>query len=191
MIDLSGTRLGQYELIQVVGHRGMATVYKAYQASLDRFVAVKVLEHTHDQGFAARFKREARVIAQLQHPNILPVHDFGEQDGWLYLVLQYIENGVTLGDMLGQPIASNWALRLIERLLDALDYAHGRGVIHRDIKPSNILMLSPTWPVLADFGIAKLNDNQNLTSSGLIIGTVAYMAPEQATGEPVDARADL
>lgn len=191
MSGLIGTQLGQYHLIEVIGRGGMATVYRAYQPSLDRYVAVKVLQHTDDPVFAARFKREARTIAQLQHPNILPIHDFGEQNGVLYLVLQYIENGASVGDILGEPLPLLPALRLIEHLLDGLAYAHAHGVIHRDIKPSNILMHSPAWPMLADFGIAKLNDNLHLTSSGLVLGTAMYMAPEQATGAPIDAHTDL
>src|SRR6476620_10818707 len=104
MSDLSNSDLGQYHLLEVVRHGGMATVYKAYQASLDRYVAVKVLANSPDPQFATRFKREARAIAQLQHPNILPIYDYGEQDGLLYLVVQYIENGTTLGDLLGTPM---------------------------------------------------------------------------------------
>jgi serine/threonine-protein kinase len=193
MTDLIGTRLNQYELAEIIRRGGMSTVYKAYQDSLDRFVAVKVLFSNRDPQFAARFKREARAIAALQHHNILPVYDYGEQEGLLFLVLQYIEGGTTLGDMLGKPMASPTALRLTSHVLDALDYAHKRGVIHRDIKPANVLMPSPSWPMLADFGIAKLmNDNQQrLTLANQIIGTAAYMAPEQATGRPIDARTDL
>src|SRR6266487_6040455 len=192
MIDLSNTQLGQYQLIEVIRRGGMSTVYKAYQPSLERYVAVKVLMHERDPLFAARFKREARAIAQLQHHNILPIHDYGEQDGLLYLVLPYIPNGVTLSDLLGKLMEPTRALRLTGHILDGLDYAHSHNVIHRDIKPSNILMSSPTWPMLADFGIAKLlTDTQHLTISGQLIGTVAYMAPEQAISTTIDARADL
>src|SRR5689334_624536 len=193
MIDLSNMQLGQYQLIEVIRRGGMSTVYKAQQPSLDRYVAVKVMTHDRDPQFAARFKREARAIAQLQHHNILPVYDYGEQDGLLFLVLQYIENGDTLGDMLGAPLEPAAALRLMSHVLRALEYAHGRGIVHRDIKPANVLMPSPIWPMLADFGIAKLmNDNQQrLTVPGLIVGTAAYMAPEQATGQAIDARTDL
>ncbi|HEU5100024.1 MAG TPA: SUMF1/EgtB/PvdO family nonheme iron enzyme [Roseiflexaceae bacterium] len=184
--------LGQYRIIEPIRQGGMSTVYKAYQESLDRFVAIKVLSHNHDPQFAARFKREARAIAQLQHPNILPIYDYGEQDGLLYLVMQYIENGTTLADMLDGPIEAARALRLIGKVLDALSYAHERGIIHRDIKPANVLLPSPEWPMLADFGIVKLrDDDQKLTIPGLVIGTAAYMAPEQASGLPVDARTDL
>jgi tRNA A-37 threonylcarbamoyl transferase component Bud32 len=192
MTELENTQLGQYQLIEPIGHGGMATVYKAYQESLDRYVAVKVLLSNRDPQFAARFKREARAIAALQHHNILPIYDYGEQNGLLYFVLQYVDNGVTLHDMLGSPMEPAHALRIIGHVLHALEYAHARGVVHRDIKPANILMPSPNWALLADFGIAKLlNDSQHLTMTGFIIGTAAYMAPEQAAGKPTDARTDL
>src|SRR5213595_1792366 len=105
MTDLDNTLLGQYQLIEAIGHGGMATVYKAYQESLDRYVAVKVLLSNRDPQFAARFKREARAIAALQHHNILPVYDYGEQDGLLYFATRYVEQGVTLSDMLSAPMA--------------------------------------------------------------------------------------
>jgi formylglycine-generating enzyme required for sulfatase activity/tetratricopeptide (TPR) repeat protein len=191
--ELIGSQLGQYHIIELVRRGGMATVYKAHQPSLDRYVAVKVLFHNRDPQFAARFKREARAIAQLQHPNILPIYDNGEQDGLLYLVLQYVEQGVTLSDKMGVPFDPVVAFRLIGRLLDALEYAHVRGIVHRDIKPANVLMPSPSWPMLTDFGIAKLvNDNSlQLTTPGLVVGTATYMAPEQATGRQVNARTDI
>jgi serine/threonine protein kinase len=194
MDDLLNSDLGPYHLIDVIGRGGMSVVYKAYQPALDRFVAVKVLHVTQDSTFAARFLREARTSANLQHPNILPIYDYGEQLGRHFLAMQYIENGVTLRDMLSRPLAPATALRLASRLMEALDYAHVRGVIHRDIKPANILMQSPRWPMLTDFGIAKLLSHTqalNLTGTGLIIGTAAYMAPEQAMGGVVDARSDL
>ena len=190
---LINMHLGQYHIIELIRHGGMSTVYKAYQDSLDRYVAVKVLPQDRDPEFAARFKREARALAQLQHPNILPIYDYNEQNGILYLVMQYVDDGRTLGDLLGSRLAPAAALRLTVRLLDALEYAHSRGIIHRDIKPSNVLMPDPNWPMLADFGIVRLlNDTQQrLTIGNQIIGTAAYMAPEQATGKPVDARTDL
>src|SRR3954465_16029279 len=192
MTELENIQLGQYKLLEAIGHGGMATVYRAYQESLDRQVAIKVLLSNRDPQFAARFKREARAVAALQHHNILPIYDYGEQDGLLYFVLQYVDNGVTLHDMLGSPMDPAQALRIIGHVLNALEYAHARGVIHRDIKPANVLMPSPNWALLADFGIAKLlNDSQQLTLSGFIIGTAAYMAPEQAAGKPSDARTDL
>src|SRR5262249_51471453 len=132
MSNYENMRLGQYQLIEAIGHGGMATVYKAHQETLDRFVAVKVLLSNRDPQFAARFKREARAIAALQHHNILPIYDYGEQDGLLYFVMQYVDTGVTLHDMLGRPMDSLQALRITGHVLNALEYAHTRGVIHRD-----------------------------------------------------------
>jgi formylglycine-generating enzyme required for sulfatase activity len=191
--ELIGTHLGQYQIAELIRQGGMSIVYKAYQPALDRFVAIKVLQHTTEPQFALRFKREARAIAQLQHQNILPVYDSGEQDGLLYLVLQYIEGGVTLGDKLGTPVPPANALQLMIRLLTALEYAHTRGIVHRDVKPSNVLLPAADWPMLADFGIARLMSasHQRLTLANQIVGTAAYMAPEQAAGRPVDARTDL
>jgi len=194
MSDLVGRRLGQYELRGVIQRGGMSTVYKAWQPSLDRWVAVKVLAHPGAPEFLARFQREARSIAQLQHPNIVPIYDYGEQDGQPYLVVQYVEDGRTLADLLIAPIEPVRAIGLATHLLSGLGFAHERGLVHRDVKPGNVLMPSPTWPMLADFGIAKLlleTGGGQLTQQGLVVGTAAYMAPEQAHGLPVDARTDL
>ncbi len=191
--NLSNTTLGQYRLIEPVRQGGMATVYKAYQPALDRFVAVKVLLQQHDPQLIARFRAEARAIALLQNPHILPIYDYGEQNGLFYLVLQYVEGGASLADLVGAPLAPARAIGFITRLLAALDYAHARGVVHRDIKPANVLLPTPDWPMLADFGISKLlgDFNAQLTATGMIIGTAAYMAPEQALGKPIDHRTDL
>lgn len=192
MSSLEGKRLGQYHLLEVIRQSGMATVYKGYQPSLDRAVAIKVMAHAQDAQFAARFQREAKAIGQLEHHNILPIYDYGEQDGVLFFVMQYVENGATLRDLLGAPLEPGRAVRLMGQALTGLDYAHTRGVIHRDIKPSNILMPLPHWPLLADFGLAKfVDDKHSLTMPGLVVGTAAYMAPEQASGEPADARTDI
>jgi len=192
--DLAGRRLGQYQLRQVIRRGGMSTVYLGYQPSLDRLVAVKVLAFPGDPEFAARFEREARSIAALQHPNILAVYDYGEEEDQAYLVVQYVEDGRTLVDLLREPQPPLRCLELLERVLAGLGYAHERGIVHRDVKPSNILMASPDWPMLADFGIAKLlleSDREPITRQGFIVGTAAYMAPEQGFGLPVDARTDL
>jgi serine/threonine protein kinase len=192
MSDASEQQLGQYQLTELIRRGAMSAIYKAYQPSLARFVAIKVLFFEGDPQFALRFKRSARMSAGLQHPNILQTYDFGEQGDRLFLVLQYVESGATLDSLLGAPLSLADAAQIMVRLLDALDYAHKRGIIHRDVKPANIMMPTPTWPLLGDFGIAKLrSDTQRVTSSGLTIGTPAYMSPEQATGRGLDTRTDL
>src|SRR5690349_12898756 len=186
--------LGQYRLIEVIGQGGMATVYRAHQASLDRFVAVKVLQHHGNAEYVARFKAEARSLALLQHPNILPVYDYGEQDDVLYLVLQFIPGGASLADLVATGARpAEQVLQIGQRLLDGLAYAHGKGIVHRDIKPANILLPQANWPLLADFGLSKLlsDSGLNLTVPGTIMGTVGYMPPEQVTAQPIDVRSDI
>ncbi|MBN2392522.1 MAG: protein kinase [Anaerolineae bacterium] len=190
-----GKTLGNYRLIEQIGQGGMATVFKAYQPSMDRYVAVKILpsHFTQDATFVARFTQEARVLARLEHPHILPVYDYGEQEGITYLVMRYIEAG-TLHDLIAQQ--GTLSLREITRLMGqvgrALGYAHDQGVIHRDIKPSNVLIDPQGNAFLTDFGIAKIvAGTANFTGTGAVIGTPAYMAPEQGLGKPLDARCDI
>jgi hypothetical protein len=194
MDTLIGERLGQYRITGVLGRGGMATVYRAVQERLGRDVAVKVLRATPDDPqAAARFEREARAVASLSHPNILPVYDYGEDAGVRYIVAQYIEGGRSLAGRLAEgPVPPAEAAELLARVLDALDYAHGRGVVHRDIKPANILLPRPDWPLLGDFGIAQsMSEQTQLTGAGEIIGTPSYMAPERAAGNRSDGRADI
>ena len=190
---LSGHVLGQYRLMERLGRGGMATVYKAYQPSLDRYVAVKVLSTflAQDPDFAARFQREARAIAQLNHPNILPVHDYGQEGDLIYIVMRYVEGG-TLQDILGRPLDLDTAVKIIAQMGGALDYAHQRGIVHRDVKPSNILMADRNWALLGDFGLARMvGASTRITQTGVGMGTPAYIAPEQAQGTGVDARSDI
>jgi serine/threonine protein kinase len=192
--DLVGSTLGHYELVEVLSRDELFTTYKAWQESLDRFVAVKVLAHPQDAQFAARFKLEARILARLHHPNIIPIYDSGEEKDLLYIVSQYIDSEVLLSEMVGQPMETAHALGLVAQVLHALDHAHSRGVVHRNVKPANILLALPTWPMLAGFDIAKLVDQRaqdQLTRHGTIIGTPAYMSPEQVFGLKVDARSDV
>ncbi|MBI5567217.1 MAG: protein kinase [Chloroflexi bacterium] len=192
-MDLIGKTLGQYEIIEAIGRSGMASVFKAYQSALDRFVAVKVLspQRASQENFSERFVREARAIAALNHPNILPIIDFGQQDEHTYIVMKYVPGG-TLSDRLKQPIDLLTTTRLIKQVAAALDHAHSRGIIHRDVKPSNVLLDDNEWAQLADFGLAKIMaSDQLLTSSGISLGTPAYIAPEQGQGEPLDHHADI
>ncbi len=190
-----GMRLGAYQIIEQIGQGGMATVFQAYQPSMDRYVAIKILpsHFTEDAGFVGRFTQEARTLARLEHPHILPVHDYGEQEGITYLVMRYVEAG-TLKDLITQegPIELEEAARILGQVGGAVDYAHSQGVVHRDIKPSNVLIDQRGNTFLTDFGIAKLvAESAQFTASGAIIGTPAYMSPEQGMGQPVDHRSDI
>lgn len=172
---------------------GMATVYKAYHAAVDRYVAIKVLppNMAQDPSFAARFSQEARTIAKLEHPYILPVYDSGNDGGTAYIVMRYMEAG-TLTELLAKDRPDmRQSIRLIQHMAEALDHAHKVGIIHRDIKPSNILLDKNGQAYLTDFGIAKIIEGSlNLTGSN-IIGTPAYMSPEQGQGWRVDHRSDV
>jgi eukaryotic-like serine/threonine-protein kinase len=163
-----GEQLGQYRVVEQIGRGGMATVYKAFQPALNRYVAIKVLPafYAEDPRFLERFRQEAQTVSQLRHPSILSVFDFGEQDGVTYMVSELLPGG-TIEKYLGQPLSVERALELLEPVASALDYAHARGVIHRDIKPSNILLTDDDTPVLSDFGVARMVAGTNrLTGSG-------------------------
>jgi serine/threonine protein kinase/ligand-binding sensor domain-containing protein len=195
MQEQIGRRLGAYQIVEQIGRGGMATVFKAYQPSMDRYVAIKILpsHYTEDESFVARFTQEARTLARLEHPHILPVHDYGEQEGTTYLVMRYVRAG-TLKDLIDRegPMEVQEAARILGQVGSALDCAHSQGVVHRDIKPSNILIDQDGNTFLTDFGIAKLvAETAQLTASGAIIGTPAYMSPEQGMGQPVDYRCDI
>src|SRR5688572_6020806 len=172
----------------------MAAVYKAYQPAMDRFVAIKVLpRHMSDsEEFTARFRREARLLAQLQHPHILPVFDYGEAEGYPYIVMPHIVSGTLAGILRNQRLSLPEVRRVMTQIGDALSYAHTRGLIHRDIKPSNILIDEGGNCLLTDFGLARMTESEDkLTSSGSIMGTPAYMSPEQGTGAGTDPRSDI
>jgi serine/threonine protein kinase len=191
-----GQMLGPYRIINQIGRGGMATVYKAYQPSIDRYVAIKVLpsQLAESREFATRFQQEARIIAKLEHPHILPVFDYGESDGVAYFVMRYLEAG-TLKDRMeaGRPLPINEIDKLFTQLADALSYAHSHGIVHRDLKPANALIDSQGNVFLTDFGIAKLLESASprLTQTDAIMGTPAYISPEQAQGHPVDQRSDI
>lgn len=190
---LTGKNFGSYELKEMLGRGGMAQVYRGYQAAIDRSVAVKVLpaELLSDPSFSTRFFNEARTLAKLTHPSILPLYDFGEANRMPYIVMPLMSNG-TLAERLKQgPLTLPDTVRIITAVAQALDYASKQGILHRDVKPNNILFDQHDNPYLADFGIAKvLESNTSLTGTG-IIGTPDYMSPEQARGDPLDHRSDL
>ena len=195
MEDLTGKQLGSYHVAAQLGKGGMATVYKAYQPSMVRYVALKVLpRHLADEDpqFILRFQQEAHVLAQLQNPHILPVFDFGEAEGYTYLVMPLISGGTLADRLRGQPVPLTQAGTIIAQVGDALDYAHSRGVVHRDVKPSNVLLDERGNALLSDFGIAKLVEGtQHFTQTGGILGTPAYMSPEQGLGAKIDRRCDI
>ncbi len=192
-MHLNDQTLGQYHIVEPIGHGGMATVYKARQPALDRYVAVKVLL-PHQAGtpeFRERFTREAKAIAQLNHPNILPVIDYGQEGDLIYIVMKYVAGG-TLAERLKHPVDLATTANLVGQIAAALDHAHQRGIIHRDVKPSNVLLDENEWVQLADFGLAKLLvGDQALTSSGLSMGTPAYLSPEQGQGDMIDRHTDI
>jgi serine/threonine protein kinase len=192
--DLTGKRFGSFQIVAPLGEGGMAAVYKAYQPAMERFVALKVLPRhmSTSEEFTARFRREARLVAQLQHPHILPVFDYGESEGYPYIVMPFIVSG-TLADILRkQRVTLPEARRILSQIGDALAYAHARGMIHRDVKPSNILIDERGNCLLTDFGLARMAEaGEKLTTSGSVMGTPAYMSPEQGMGSGVDQRSDL
>ena len=172
----------------------MGQVYRASDTRLKRDVAIKVLpEYLLNQpGFLERFKIEAQAIAKLDHPHILPVYDYGEAERTPYLVMKYVPGG-TLKDLMEQgPIAPRQAAPFLRQMAEALGHAHQQGVIHRDVKPSNVLLQDGRWVQLMDFGLAKMmSGTSDITASGTGVGTPDYMSPEQAQGQPVDARSDI
>ncbi|MBN1137624.1 MAG: protein kinase [Anaerolineae bacterium] len=194
MDELIGKNFGPYKILDKVGEGGMAVVYRAYQESLGRYAAIKVLraDLARDEEFVARFRREALAVAQLNHPNILHVYDAGVAQGVYYIVMGFVEGG-SLKDLIAQgSIDPAYAASIGAQLADALEYAHKQGIIHRDVKPSNVLMTRDGRPMLTDFGIAKaLYESAALTRTGASIGTPEYMAPEQIQGQPVDGRTDI
>src|SRR5512139_3727538 len=203
-----GTRLGPYEVTALIGAGGMGEVYKAKDTRLDRSVAIKVLPShvSADADRRARFAREAKTIAGLNHPHICTLHDVGETDGTTYLVMEHL-TGETLAQRLEKgPLPLEQALTVATEIADALSAAHRQGIIHRDLKPGNV-MLTKAGTKLLDFGLAKLKahgeqpaaahlasaptQSTPLTGEGTIVGTLRYMAPEQLEGKPADARTDL
>ncbi len=190
-----GEQVGVYRIVEQLGHGGMSTVYKAYHAALDRYVALKVLHPVFkgDQDFMARFQREARIVARLEHPHIVPVYDYSEHEGTPFLVMRYVE-GRTLKAVLTEQgaLPLERVGEILSPVCEALQYAHAHGVLHRDIKPSNILLSREGKVYVTDFGLAKMVQSGDSTiSQDRMIGTPQYISPEQAKGEKLDHRTDL
>ena len=192
-MDLIGKQIGNYEILDVIGRGGMASVYRARQLSLNRHVALKVLEgpQAFDTKFRRRFEHEARAVAQLSHPNIVPVYDFGENEefGVLFIVMELVTGGC-LSSMKGMILLAGEIVPTIVQIARALDYAHQRGIVHRDVKPGNILISDDGRPMLTDFGLVRMEAVSLHTETGITVGTPTYMSPEQAMGQELDGRSD-
>ena len=191
-MDLIGKSLGKYRVVKHIGAGGMGTVYKAYQPDLERYVAIKVLltQQALTPGSKERFELEAKAIAKLSHPNILPIYDFGLEDGLSYFVMKYV-SGQSLRNVLKGPLPLSIVSHYLDQIAAALDHAHQHSILHRDVKPANVL-IEENWLLLADFGLVKLlENNADLTSPGAIMGSPRYISPEQVNSEPIDHRADI
>lgn len=192
MSSLTGQELDHYVLIEQIGQGGMATVYLGTDTRNGDKVAIKVLSPTisGDKRFVRRFRREGGLVQQLRHPNIIPVSDYGEDDGLVYLTMPYIE-GETLDDIYRRGGATQeQAARWISQVANALHYAHEQGVIHRDVKPGNVIVDKNERAHLGDFGLARWIEGSSTLTGSMLMGTPAYMSPEQARGEKLDARSD-
>ncbi len=196
--SLVGVKIGKFQIVEMLGRGGMAEVYKGYHEELDRHVAIKIMHSflSEDKEFLSRFRREARAMAALRHPNIVNVFDFVGENDLYYIVMEYLP-GKSLKEVLEELSASkktlsmSRAVKIVLEVADALAYAHAQGMVHRDIKPANIMTRADGAAVLTDFGIAKILSGPSHTATGAMIGTPAYMSPEQGKGEPGDARSDL
>jgi serine/threonine protein kinase len=191
----AGTVLsGRYEIIELVSEGGMAMVYKARCRMLDRIVAVKILkdEYSSDLNFVQKFKTEGLAAAQLSHPNIVNIFDVGQEEDVYYIVMEFIE-GETLKEYIQReaPLPVEQAITIATMICDGLQHAHEKGIIHRDIKPHNIIITETGIVKVADFGIAKAISKKTITYGGNIVGSVHYIAPEQARGEPVTRTTDI
>jgi len=192
---LVGELLGErYEILGLLGKGGFASVYQVRNRNLERLEALKVLDESRsaESDFTKRFVQEARVVASLEHPAIIRIHDFGNAGGLLWYSMQFID-GTSLAVRLERHgrLHEETAARIAIPVLDALDYAHSRGVVHRDIKPGNILLDAAEKPTLTDFGIAKVSDGLARTQTGFVLGSPGYLSPEQLRGESLDGRSDL
>ena len=182
----------RYRVLETVGRGGVGTVYKALDTRFSRVVAVKVLHHASNAVSKEQLRLEADALARLSHPNIVQVYEVGETQDLVYLVEDYIE-GPTLGQLIvdAKPLDWIYTVELIRQVGTALAHAHRHGIIHRDVKPTNIIISNEGRVLILDFGLAIKSGEPTLTQIGTVMGTLAYMSPEQVLGEPVDARSDV
>ena len=191
---MSVSKIGRYEIKSELGRGGMATVYLAYDTSIGRDVALKLLprEFLHDPTFLERFRREVKIIGALEHPAIVPVYDFGEEEGQPYFVMRYMSGGSLTDRLNNGPMSSQEIGHILERIGSALDRAHKQGIVHRDLKPGNIMFDQDGNAFLGDFGIARLTESAATLTGNFVMGTPAYMSPEQAQGQGnIDGRTDI
>ncbi|HZJ14014.1 MAG TPA: protein kinase [Chthoniobacteraceae bacterium] len=193
MTNLAGRKLGQYELIEEIGHGGMGVVYRARHRRLDRIAAVKVLAAAPfaSPGTRERFRVEAEAAARLQHPGIVAIHDVGETDGLPWLAMDFVAGGNLAALVREQPLPARQAASFVRTIAEAVQHAHDHGVLHRDLKPSNVLLDPDAGPRVTDFGIARCGPTAELTRTGEVLGSPGYTAPEQALGGMADARTDV
>src|SRR3954453_13682106 len=184
----------RYRIERELAHGGMAEVYLARDESLDRLVALKALfpEYAREPSFVERFRREAQAAANLNHPNIVSIYDWGQESGTYFIVMEYVE-GRSLRDLIRSeaPLDANHAAEIPAEIASALAFAHRSGVVHRDVKPGNVLLTRSGTVKVTDFGIARAGASDGLTQTGSVMGTATYFSPEQAQGLPVDGRSDL